>query len=128
MKRIAYASIAVFLLACSYTSLSADPPDRPQGVADRDWVPVSDRLGIVLVDASPPMDTTAEIPEVGIDRRRVDRSSPMVRGQERPGLAAPVGQALLLKPPLGGYFMVKGASGWTRLVVVEPAKGPGDAG
>jgi hypothetical protein len=36
--------------------------------------------------------------------------------------------ALLLKPPVGGYFMVKGVAGWTRLVVMEPLKGPGDAG
>jgi hypothetical protein len=37
-------------------------------------------------------------------------------------------QPLLLRPPVGGYFMVKGISGWARLVIVEPIKGPGDAG
>jgi len=35
---------------------------------------------------------------------------------------------LLLRPPVSGYFMVKGASGWTRLVIVEPVKGPADVG
>lgn len=47
-----------------------------------------------------------------------------------PGNSAlpPGGTQLLLKPPVGGYFMVKGARGWTRLIVVEPAKGPADAG
>jgi hypothetical protein len=36
--------------------------------------------------------------------------------------------ALLLEPPVGGYFMVKGAFGWARLVVIEPVKGPAGAG
>jgi len=40
----------------------------------------------------------------------------------------PGGMPLLLKPPVGGYFMVKGAGGWTRLVVIEPMKGPADVG
>jgi hypothetical protein len=36
--------------------------------------------------------------------------------------------ALLLEPAAPGYFMAKTASGWRRLVVVEPIKGPGTAG
>lgn len=35
---------------------------------------------------------------------------------------------LLLEPAASGYFMAKTASGWRRLVVVEPIKGPGTAG
>jgi hypothetical protein len=69
-----------------------------------------------------------EIPEVGSDGKLVERSSPMVMTPGGPGYSVPAGQALLLKPPVGGYFMVKGATGWTRLVVFEPIKGPGDAG
>jgi len=97
MKRIAYASLAVLLVVCSYTALSADPSNRPPGVAERNWVPVSDRLGVVLADPS-----TA------------------------PRDISPT--TTLLTPPMGGYFMVNGRSGWTRLVVVEPVKGPGGAG
>jgi hypothetical protein len=97
MKPIAYASLAVLLIVCSYTSQSADPSNRPPGVAERNWVPVSDRLGVVL----------AESPKA-------------------PMAVSP--QVLLLEPPVGGYFMVKGRFGWIRLVVVEPAKGPGSAG
>jgi hypothetical protein len=36
--------------------------------------------------------------------------------------------ALLLEPAASGYFMAKTATGWRRLVVVEPIKGPGTAG
>ena len=37
-------------------------------------------------------------------------------------------QALLLAPPVSGYFMLKGASEWRRIAIVEPPRGPGDAG
>jgi hypothetical protein len=95
MKRLAYASLAVLFLAYSFTSFSADPSDRPAGVRAEDWVPVSDRLGIVLAPLR----------------------------QTRVPLAAQVSPTALLyvpnEPTAGGYFMVKGANGWARLVV-EP--------
>jgi hypothetical protein len=37
-------------------------------------------------------------------------------------------QALLLTPPVSGYFMLKSRSGWTRMVIVEPLRGPGETG
>ena len=37
-------------------------------------------------------------------------------------------QVLLLTPPISGYFMLKSRSGWTRMVIVEPLRGPGEAG
>jgi hypothetical protein len=37
-------------------------------------------------------------------------------------------QPLLLTPPVSGYFMLRGASGWSRIVIVEPLRGPADAG
>ena len=36
--------------------------------------------------------------------------------------------ALLLEPAASGYFMAKTATGWRRLVVIEPIKGPGTSG
>lgn len=98
MTRIAYAPIVALLLSFSGVSLAADVPDRPAGVIAANWVPVSERLGIVLVRSDAP---------------------PSVK---------PGGQPLLLTPPVGGYFMVKNAAGWIRLVIVEPTKGPGDVG
>ena len=37
-------------------------------------------------------------------------------------------QVLLLTPPVSGYFMLKSPSGWTRMVIVEPLRGPGETG
>lgn len=95
MKRFAFASIAVLLAVCSYATLSASAADRPQGVAAENWIPVSDRLGIVLVES---------------------------------GRTVVVSSGADLQPPTGGYFMVKGHGAWSRLVVVEPMKGPAGAG
>ena len=99
MKRIAYATLAVLSLSLvSYTSFGTDTQDRPAGVTAANWVPVSDRLGIVLVQSEAP-------------------------------IARPISPTtLLLRPPVSGYYMVKGANGWTRLVIVEPVKGPADVG
>lgn len=98
MKRLVIATSAVVIFAASYVVISTEVPNRPTGVTAKDWITVSDSLGIVLVNRS--------------DSRPVE---------------VPSGVALL-KPPVGGYFMVKGASGWTRLVIAEPIKGPADAG
>jgi hypothetical protein len=96
MKALSRLSILVALL-CAATMAAAAGPDRPNGVQASDWVPISARLGIVLVHS-----------------------------KNAPVTGAP--QALLLRPPANGYFMVKGADGWSRLVIVEPPKGPGEAG
>src|SRR5436189_268139 len=101
MKRLAYASLAALLLVTSVT-LSADPSNRPTGVTAENWVPVTDRLGIVLVPPPAASGDPVVIPQTAL--------------------------LLPLKPPAGGYFMVKGANGWVRLVVIEPAKGPANAG
>jgi hypothetical protein len=47
-----------------------------------------------------------------------------------PTVRAPVAgaNALLLAPPVEGYFMIKGETGWSRVVIAEPLKGPGGAG
>jgi hypothetical protein len=97
MKRNVFATLAILSLSLiSYTSIATDAKDRPAGVAAANWVPVSDRLGIVLVHN---------------EARTVVSST-----------------VLLLKPTVSGYYMVKGANGWTRLVIVEPVKGPADVG
>jgi hypothetical protein len=104
MKRLAYASVAFLLLAPSLASFSADPSSRPAGVTAEEWVAINDRLGIVLVQ-------------------------PPAKGGDPVPMPVPSTALLLpLKPAVGGYFMVKGSKGWIRLVVVEPVKGPADAG
>jgi hypothetical protein len=73
--------------------------DRPEGVAPENWVPISNSLGLVLVEKP---------------------------ATQMPGIVvAP--QALLFAPARMGYFMVKRGGTWRRLVVVEPMRGPGDS-
>jgi hypothetical protein len=103
---VAVAAVA----AMSYVATSADAPDRPAGVSAKEWVPISASMGIVLVSREP----TAIVGRVDPDTKTMQ--------------LPPSGMPLLLKPPAEGYFMVKGAGGWTRLVVIEPLKGPADVG
>lgn len=116
MKRTVVGFAAAAVAAVSYIAMSASAPDRPTGVAARDWIAVNDSIGIVLVSTAVAMRSEPALPEgqVLLDRSDTIQISP--------------GGALLLKPPIGGYFMIKGAAGWSRLVVIEPVKGPADAG
>jgi hypothetical protein len=104
MKRLAYISLAALLLISSLNSFSAAPSNRPTGVSAEEWVPVSDRVGIVLVQP------------------------PAASAEPMNNPVSPTVLLRLLRPALGGYFMVRGAGGWVRLIVIEPAKGPADAG
>ena len=110
MKRSIHASLMFLLFCFPYASMAADAPTRPSGVDVKDWVPISDRLGLVLVQERGPAADNS------LPTLPMDRSGP------------PGNRPLLLKPPVHGYFMVKGAAGWTRLIVIEPVKGPADAG
>ncbi|MEO8308691.1 MAG: hypothetical protein ABI616_11705 [Pseudomonadota bacterium] len=102
MKRLIVGAAIAVIAAISYVAISADAADRPAGVSAKNWISINASIGVVLV--------ASEVPVV------------------KPMQGSPNGTALLLKPAAGGYFMVKGASGWHRLVVVEPLKGPADAG
>jgi hypothetical protein len=97
-------------------AVGADAPNRPPGVNASEWAPVSDTLGIVLVQQS----YGAGDPHV---------AGPAGPGDDR-GRPLPITpqMGLFLSPPANGYFMVKRGGRWLRLVVVEPFKGPGDAG
>ena len=110
MKRSIHASLVLLSLCLPCASMAADAPARPPGVDVKDWVPISDRLGLVLVQGSGPAADNFN------PTQPMDRSVP------------PGNRPLLLRPPVNGYFMVKGAEGWTRLIVIEPVKGPADVG
>ena len=97
MKLKAHIPFAIALLALSCAAFATDVPEMPPGVSAKNWVPISAKLGLVLVES-------ANMP------------------------ARPERGALMLRPPVNGYFMVKGADGWTRLNIVEPSKGPADVG
>jgi hypothetical protein len=82
-------------------ALAQRTPDRPPGIGADSWVPINENLGIVLV----PQSANGGGPPVVIPS-----------------------QPLLLGVPANGYFMVRRADRWVRLVVVEPLRGAGDAG
>ncbi len=109
MNRLIVGAAIAAIATISYVAMSADTTDRPAGVSAKEWVSISASLGIVLVPS--------EAPTVG----RIDPDTMVMQRQSG-------GMPFLLKPPVGGYFMVRGTSGWSRLVVVEPMKGPADAG
>ena len=73
-------------------------PDRPQGVSAGAWIPLNPRLGFVVAPA--------------------DNGQVHIAG----------GNALVLAPPVAGYFMIKGETGWSRVVITDPLRGPGAAG
>ena len=98
MKTIAAAFLICASILTIHFAVGAAGADRPAGIAAPNWIPISDRLGIVVM----PHDTYPA--------------------------AEPDKQALLLTPAASGYFMVRSDAGWRRLVIVEPMKGPGAAG
>lgn len=89
--------IIVFGLAIHVAS-GASSPDRPAGVAERDWIPVSDKMGFVV-------------------------TSPRLFP-----IPMPDRQVLLLTGPAEGYFMVHTGNVWQRLAIKDPLKGPGPSG
>lgn len=97
-KPILTVAIIAALTILAFIARAAVPSDRPPGVADQDWVKVNDRLGFVIVHRQTP-----------------PHLRPDVTG-------------LYLRPPTEGYFMLKGSAGWSRIVVIEPVKGPSAAG
>jgi len=101
MKGIILAALATTVLTlAAVTSRSANAPDRPPGIAPQQWIAINERVGFIIVP---------------------DNIQAL-------GPSAVAAQLLLLTPSVAGYFVVKGPQGWIRMVVVEPIKGPGDAG
>jgi hypothetical protein len=117
MKMLAtVGTLALFGVIIGVHALGADAPNRPPGVSAAEWAPVSDTLGIVLVQQS-----------FGAGDSSIVRPAEPGDSQAKP-LHYPPQMGAILSPPTNGYFMVKRGGRWVRLVVVEPLKGPGDAG
>jgi hypothetical protein len=97
MKRYLMIGVAVAVVSLAGAAVVSGQaaPDRPQGVSAAQWIPVSDKLGFVV------------LPSVSI------------------GLGSADPDVLLGKPPVEGYFMVKNNSGWSRIAIAEPVFGPG---
>jgi hypothetical protein len=104
---IATVVVAVVATFALMQAVGANAPDRPPGVSADEWAPINDSLGVVLVQGMIPIDAThAQTPRAAI---------------------LPFNGAALVSP-VSGYLMVKRGHTWQRLVVIDPVKGPGEAG
>jgi hypothetical protein len=97
MKRILMLSVAVAIVSLTGVAIVSGQtaPDRPPGVSAKQWIPISDRLGFIVLP-----------------------SASIAAGSADPDV-------LLVKPPVDGYFMVKDGTGWSRVNIAEPVFGPG---
>jgi hypothetical protein len=108
-------AVALFSAVAVMHALGANGPDRPPGLSASQWAPVSDSLGVVLVpEIFTPADPVAPQPGDAPRTGHLPLFQPM--------------NGSVLASPANGYFMVKRGGHWVRLVVIEPLKGPGDAG
>jgi hypothetical protein len=95
-------------------AIGANAPNRPPGISANEWAPISDTMGVVLVDQQP----------MAMDAPIISPSPASAAATRNIG---GIGGAALIAP-VNGYLMVKRGSVWQRLVVIEPVKGPGSAG
>jgi hypothetical protein len=98
MKVMAATLLLLLSVLAIHFALGASSPDRPAGVEERDWIPVSDKMGFVVT-------TSHTYPLAPLDK-----------------------QPLLLAPSAEGYFMVHTGNVWQRLTIKDPIKGPGTSG
>jgi hypothetical protein len=129
------AAITLLLVgAIGSFALAQKDTGRPVGVPASQWIPLSDRAGIVISDYQPgDEDKTSQglIPTVPVQSLR-SRGGPTAPAQQRAAqLAAAAAQEHSLGKSAGGnpiyfrgyvngYFMVKQDGRWTRLSVVPP--------
>jgi hypothetical protein len=97
MKRFLMIGIALAVVSLTGAAVVSGQtaPSRPHGVSATQWIPISDKLGFVV------------LPSASIGSGSADPD------------------VLLAKPPVEGYFMVKDNSGWSRIAIAEPVFGPG---
>jgi hypothetical protein len=93
------ASVAVLALAHSATAEGTDA--RPAGVAEKNWISISDRLGFIVV---------------------AQEHVPTLSGSRQILIAPADNVSAELMPPTKGYFVVRTETGWRRLVVSEPSE------
>jgi hypothetical protein len=105
VKALIGTAVAVAATFVLMQAFGANTPDRPPGVDANEWAPINDSVGVVLVQGMIPM---------GVQ--------PAVRAGN-----LPLNGAALISP-VAGYLMVRRGRVWQRLIVIDPVKGPGEAG
>ena len=98
MKAIYTAMLIILSGLAIHLAVGASGPDCPPGVEERDWIPVSEKMGFVVT-------TPHSYPLAPLDQ-----------------------QPLLLAAPAEGYFMVHTGNAWRRILIKDPLKGPGTSG
>ena len=116
---IAAITLLMAVTICSFAVAQKDS-SRPAGVPASQWVPLGDRLGIVISDyqpsealETPQMLAPRPPPPPGQDAGIVGRNPPKDIAS-----LSPLKEGA--RPYIDGYFMVKQNGRWTRLSVVPP--------
>jgi hypothetical protein len=99
MKTLAMLVLIAAAILATHLVTAAARNDRPFGVAEADWIPISERLGFVMT----PTDSLSD----------PNQSRQLL-------LIPPEAVPAELRPPLKGCFAAKTDAGWQRLVVINP--------
>jgi hypothetical protein len=102
MKASILFALTVAVALTALPTLAAEERARPVGVEAKNWLPISDRFGFVIV-------TEKEWP-------------PNVGGSREVLLADPERVSAHLQAPKKGYFVIKTEAGWQRVLVSEPSE------
>lgn len=101
MRTIATLIPTVAMLAITNISV-ADAIDKPEGIADQNWIAISESFGFVI-------DATHE---------SAPHSYPPPAGSRQVLIAPPNAISAELMPPAKGYFVVKTETGWRRIAIM----------
>lgn len=118
---IAAATLVLVAGICSY-ALGQPSTDRPVGIPAGQWIPLSDRAGIVISDYQPgDEDKTSQ----GLIRPLPPPGQTTLAARQRSGEEAEEMERLrqsedVARGYVNGYFMVKRDGRWIRLSVVPP--------
>lgn len=94
MKTLAMLVLITAAILATHLVTAAARNDRPSGVAEADWIPISERLGFVITP-------TDSLPAANQSPQLLLIPPEAVPGE--------------LRPPLKGYFVVRTDAGWQRL-------------
>jgi hypothetical protein len=103
MKTLAVVAFSLAATFVTHSLSAADNIDRPVGVEARYWIPISERLGFVVL---PPKKQFPPVVAQGAQGTSSLIPSPETVSAE-------------LMPPEKGYFVLKTPTGWRRLVVTD---------
>jgi hypothetical protein len=123
--KLSIAAIVLLFAAtvCSY-ALAEKDASRPVGISAGQWIPLSDRAGIVISDYQP--GDEARTSQGLIRPERVQRLPPpgqaalLARQRSAQDAAVLERQRNSARGCINGYFMVKQSGRWIRLSVVPP--------